>query len=284
MSLPQHIQYGVGGTVTIELEDRPTNALGTLIKGDGTSLGVITGTVSTINTTLGTAATRGTSTLNVAANTGMAVGKTIKLTDDPEVALIQKVAGTTVTLRQKLLNDHIAGAAAQSTEVSFSCNSSVANTLFFDGHIDVNVDGGSYFAHTSVECTKYPTRDLCTTQDLFDIEPALYQLLDDSADLERWKDVASQYVLSRMATSSPDLRVRVFPGSSEFSQATALACMMMLYGRQHGDEAAEMYQRYKERLDSEIARVSQTTPRDTDQDATVELSERISPYGGRVVM
>jgi hypothetical protein len=60
--------------------------------------------------------------------------------------------------------------------------------------------------------------------------------------------------------------------------------MMYLYGRQHGDEADEMYKRYKERLDSEITRVSQTTPRDTDQDSSIELNERISPYGGKLVM
>ena len=160
----------------------------------------------------------------------------------------------------------------------------MANVLWFDGHIDINIDGGSSFVQTSVECTKYPLTSLVTVQDVYAIEPALYQMLDDDADIEQWKNIASQYVMSRIAVSSPDLRARVFPGSSEFSHATALAMMMFLYGRQHGDEAKEMYDRYKDRLDSEINRVSQTTPRDTDQDSTIELNERISPYGGKLVM
>lgn len=284
MSLPQHIQYGVGGTVKIELNDRPTNALGTVLTGDGTSRGVITGTVSTIDTVINVAATRGDRSISVSSNTGMEVGKTMKFIDDPEVVKVRKVDGCNVYLRERLLCDHVNAANVVGTEVTFSCNSTVANVLFWDGHLDINIDGGSSFVHTSVECTKYPVTSLCTTQDLFAIEPALYQMLDDDADLEQWKNIASQYVLSRIATSSPDLRVRVYPGSAEFSHATALAAMMMLYGRQHGDEAGEMYQRYKERLDSEISRVSQTTPRDTDQDADIEPGERISSYGGKVVM
>lgn len=284
MSLPQHIQYGVGGTIEVELDERPANVLGTVVDSDGTSRGVITGTVSTIDSIINVAATRGDRVVSVASNTGMAVGRTMRFLDDPETALVRKVDGCNVYLRQRLLNDHVNAANVVGTRVTFAANSAVANVLFWDGHIDCNIDGGDSFVHASVECTKYPTKDLCTDQDIFDIEPALYQLLDDEADLERWKNVASQYVLSRMASSSPDLRVRVYPGSAEFSHAVALAAMMYLYGRQHGDEAAEMYQRYKERLDSEISRVSQTTPRDTDQDKDVELSERISPYGGKLVM
>jgi prepilin-type processing-associated H-X9-DG protein len=284
LALPQHIQYGVGGTVEVELTARPTNALGTVYNGDGTSRGTITGTVSTIDTVINVAATRGTRTVSVSSNTGMGVGKTIKFIDDPETAIVRKVDGCNIYFRERLLNDHVNAANAVGMTVTFAANSAVANTLFFDGHIDINIDGGTSFVQTAVECTKYPLTNLCTTQDLFDIEPALYQLLDDDTDLERWKDVASQYVLSRIATSSPDLRARVFPGSSEFAHATALAAMMYLYGRQHGDEADEMYKRYKDRLDSEIARVSQTTPRDTDQDSSIELNERISAYGGKVVM
>ena len=107
MSLPQHIQYGVGGNVTIELEDRPANALGVVYNDSGTSRGTITGTVSTIDTVLNVVATRGARTISVTSNTGMAVGENMKFTDDPETVKVRKVDGCNIYLRERLLNDHI---------------------------------------------------------------------------------------------------------------------------------------------------------------------------------
>ena len=144
MSLPQHIQYTVGGTVKVELDERPKNVLGTVLTGDGTSRGVVTGTVSTIDSIINVAATRGAQTVSVLSNTGMAVGETMKFIDDPETVLIRKVDGCNVYFRQRLLNDHVNAANVTGTVVTFACNSAVANVQFFDGHIDCNVDGGSW--------------------------------------------------------------------------------------------------------------------------------------------
>ena len=114
------------------------------------------------------------------------------------------------------------------------------------------------------------------------MEPALYQLLDDEIDIERLRDMAASYVMSRLATMSPELRARVYPGGREFAHAVALAAMMHLYGRQGGEEARELYQRYRERLDSDIERTAQTTPRDVDQDRSVEASDKIGARSGRL--
>jgi hypothetical protein len=124
---------------------------------------------------------------------------------------------------------------------------------------------------------------LASTQILFDLEPMAHQLLDDEADAERLKDMAVEYVLGRIAAIAPDQRARVMPGDREFEYAVGLAAWMMYYRRQRGDDAAELYERYKDSLDSEIARVAGTTPRDADQDKSVEIDERISARSIRII-
>lgn len=284
MSHPQHIRYGLGGTITVELESRPSNALGKVVTADGTALGTITGTVSTVSTVLNVAASAGTRSLSVSSNTGMAVGGTFYLTDDPEEALIRKVDGCNVYLRRRLLYDHVNAANVNGNRVSFTVNSAVANTRFWDGHLEVNIDGGSEVKYVAVECSDYPVDTLCTTQQLFDVEPALYRLLDDEDDADRLRDSAAQHVLARLAAMSPVLRARVYPGGQEFAHAVALAAMMHLYGRQAGQDAADLFTRYRDRLESELQRVAQTTPRDDDQDGVVEASEKVSGRSGRLVL
>jgi hypothetical protein len=52
--------------------------------------------------------------------------------------------------------------------------------------------------------------------------------------------------------------------------------MKIFYRRQPGDEANQLYERYRDALNEELEGVMQTTPRDADQDRVIEEDERIS--------
>ena len=129
-----------------------------------------------------------------------------------------------------------------------------------------------------IECTKYPLHRLATAQDIFDIEPKLYHLLDNEADIERLLDLGMEQTLRRIALRSPDLRTRVYTASMEFKHATALAALMMYYLRQPGDAAKDMWTRYQQECGNEVDGICQILPRDADQDGVIEADERIGAH------
>lgn len=275
MSLPQHLTFGEGGTVSINLLEQPTAANVSIVQGDGTT--VVSGlaaTVSTINTTLTNAATRGEFAINVDGTTGIAVGSVMHITDDPEEVLVSKVVAPEVTLRRPLLRDHLSASAVQGTQVSAVVNAQLSNALWWDGHCEWLVDGVKYF--TAVECTKYPIDRLATVQDIEDIEPSFYHLADEELDVDRLLDLALTHVLKRIAAKSPDMRVKVFPGSTEFRHVTALAALKLFFMRQRGEDAATLYERYTTVLRGEIDSLVGVIPRDADQDGVIEPSDKIS--------
>ncbi len=274
MSLPEHLLYNVGGTVTINLNNVPTTASVRIIDGDGTEqVGTLSATVSTVDTVTNTAATRGDRAINVVSNVGMGNGTRVMLMDDPEEALVRKVDGATVHLRSELHYDHVSGAGVEGTVVTVPINSTQASSLFFDGHAEWNIDGAVY-DYTAVECTKYPMRRHATIQDVLDVEAAWYQLKDPSLDVERWLDLAHQRVLKDIGAKSKELRVRVFPASTAFRHATALAALTLFYMRQPGSDFQDLYRTFKKELEQELSKMVPLEPRDADQDGAVEASER----------
>lgn len=273
MSIPQHIIKDDGGTVSINLTSQPTTARVWVEMDDGTD--VVTnaaGTISTIDTTLSSAATAGDRTVSVASATGISSGSTILLAAPKERVTCKSISGTTVTLWQPLQQDHASGTAAQGARVTYAVSASDADTLFWDGRVKWEIDGVVEF--TAVECTLYPLHRRASLTDLADLDPMIVDILEAEADPEKLLDAAHGDVLSRIGSRG---RVRVYPAGPEFNRAVALQCMSNYYGAQSSDSADRLYERYRDRATVELDRIMANIPRDEDQDGKAnEPEERMN--------
>lgn len=274
MPLPQHIQYQKGGTIHIDLDVLPTAATVRIIDGHDTEqLAHTSATISTVNTTLAAAGNVGNAEINVTLNTGLSAGTVAWIGDDPEEVLVKSVHGSIAHLRRPLVHDHISGATLTGSRLSYSVNSAIANTLWFDGRAEWNVtwsNGTSVYEFSSVECGRYPNKRMATIQDLYDCEPLFRPSRE--VDVERLLDTAHEMVLAEIAKHAPDQRARTFTGSMEFRRATAAAAMYLYYLPRGGESKDAWYQEFERRLASAVT----TTPRDADQDGTIEADERFS--------
>lgn len=269
--LPQHITYQRNGTVSVEVPFLPSAATIRIVDGSGSEvMNHRLATISTINTGLQVAANVGNWAITVNANTGAAAGLTAWLQDDPEEIAIRQVAGTTLHLRRPLLLDHASGARIEGGRIAYDVNADFTNSLFFDGRCEWNIDGSLYF--TDVECGRYPNRRLASTQDLFDCEPRLQDVISRGVDPERLLNNAHELVLGEVAKRAPDQRTRLFVGSMGFKQATAAMAMYTFYIDRQGDAKEAWWAEFERRL----ATVITVTPRDADQDGTIEAEERMS--------
>jgi len=273
MALPQHLTYGRGGTIHLDVPSLPDAVTVSILDADGgTKLEHTAATVSTIDTTLSANVSAGDLSVSVDSNVGFETGKTVWLRDDPEEILVRAVEGTTIRLRRPVIYDHVSGAGVEGARVSYDVNASVSNTLWWDGRAEWNVDDSLYFS--SVECGRYPNRRLASTQDLYDCEPKLYDILDTESDVERMLDNAHEVVLGELAKRAPDQRARVFTGSMEFRSATAAAAMYLHYLRRGSELKEDWWKEFERRLAACVT----TTPRDADQDGVIEPGEAFS-YG-----
>jgi len=281
VSLPQHLTQSEAGTVYVDLLTTAGTANVSIVTGDGSTLASgLSASISSVNTTLSAAVTRGDTSINVASASGIANAGTLFIQDDPEEILVRKVAAPVVSLRRPVKYDHVSAAVVQGTRITATVNAAVAGTLFWDGRCEWIVDGKKYF--TAVECTKYPLDRLATIQDILDIEPSFYHLADEELDVDRLLDLALSDVLKRIAAKSPDLRTRVYPASTEFRHATALAALRMFYMRQRGDDASVLFERYSDVLKGELDRLCGVLPRDADQDGVIEPGEKTNMRSVRV--
>ena len=270
MSLPQHITYGEGGTVYIDLQTRPTSVTVTIEKSDGSDIVIgKTATINSVNTTLSGAASQGAATVSVVSASNIANGQVLYMSDDPEHVLVQSVNGTTVTLRRPLMKNHISGAAFQGTRASYTVSSSDAGSLMWDGRIKWTVD--NVIEWSEIECTKYPLRRRATIQDAYDRQPKLYEILDSEVDTERLLDLGHEEVLSRIGAKH---RARVYPGSMSFISATVLAALMLYYEHQPTEQGTVLYERYTQLLQEELERVTEIIAPDSDQDGKIEATDR----------
>lgn len=273
MSLPQHIVYGEGGTIFIDVDSRPTNAIVSVYTDGGSALvSDASATISSISTTLAAAASRGATSLTLANANAVTAGSVVWIQDDPEPVLVYKITTSSgvVNLRRPLLKDHANNASCEGTHISYSVLAAAANTIFFDGRAKWTIDSKSEY--TGLECTKYPLHRRATIQDVFDRQPKLYEILDSEADTERLLDLAHEEVLQRLGTAG---RARCFTGSSEFISCTVLAMLMLYYERMASAEGTALYERYKQSLQEELERTSATTPRDTNQDGVAAPQEQM---------
>lgn len=283
MSISQHVTYRVGGTIYIDLDKQPTNALVTIRKGDGTYVcNAQSATISTANTVLNAAASKGALSFTVANSSGIAAGGRVFIQDDPEEVLVRKTDGGTITIRRPLLYDHVNNSKVEGSRISFNVNSAVANSLWWDGHAEWNVSANALHM-SAVECTKYPL-DISTfkIQDLFNEEPKLYHMIDSEWDAEQVRELARNDVLRALSNLAPDKRARVYACGPELSQAAVYAAMMRIYRPQRGDDAKELFNRYQSAFNDEIQSIVSNLPRDADQDMVVESDEQITGHSIRI--
>ena len=128
MSLPQHILFEIGNTVTLHVPVRPAAAQ-TVSCYTGLGAAVFetkTATLEAINTTLNGAITRGATTLVVTAATNIAA-KSILWLNVFEQVVVESVASTTVTLRRPVLNDHANGVAIASNKLTYAVSGGVGH-------------------------------------------------------------------------------------------------------------------------------------------------------------
>jgi hypothetical protein len=278
MPLPQHIRYQGDSNITTTVNRLPSAVTAAIVDSDGTELlGHTSANISTINVALAANVTRGDIDFTVDANTGIEAGITCWLQDDPEEVLVRKVEGTKIYVRRPMLKDHINTARVEGGKITLEVKTdedTVANTLFWDGRVEWNIDGQRQYS--SIECTRYPLVRIATVQDLYDLEPKLYDILDSEVAPERLLDLGHNKVLSMIAKAAPDQRTRVFTGSDAFKTATCLAAMWWHYNAGRGEDSRELAERYFAALKDELESMVQVVPRDADQDEDIEDDERIS--------
>lgn len=286
MSLPQHILYNVGGTVSIWAPVRPvaTQTVSCYTGGGGEVFAAQDATIEAIDTTLSSAATVGSRSLAVASATGIAAGSTLLLSSFEQV-VVKSISGTDVTLRRPLLDSHASGAAAQSCKLSYAVTAEQAATLFWDGRLEWLVDEGEAAEtvyHQAAICTKHRFYRAADEADWLDEEPLLYDVLDPNADPDRQLDRALNDVVSRLSALTEG-RAWSYVGPDSFKRATVYAAQMNLYRKQAGDDAEQLYERYRAEFQSELERVvAGTAWRDADQDGAVDASEQRSARSMRL--
>ena len=281
MTLPQHIVYDIGGTLSLSVSSLPSAATVTVETDGGAA--IVTdedATVSSVSTTLSSAAAAGATTIALTSATGVAEGLVLRLAGPAENVRVKSVSGSTATLWRPLLHAHASGAAATGTLVTYAVSAEDADTLFFDGRAIWTLDSTSKQL-TACECTKYPlSRDAaCDAAVLFDELPQLNNILDSTVDTERLLDDAHAEVLERIGGKH---RVRVYTGSDCFRRATVFAAARRIYRSRAGDSADQLYQRYSDALTTAVDELQGYAPRDTDQDGVIEERERISMKSGRI--
>jgi len=276
MPLPQHITEAVGGTVFLDLQERPSAAPTlTAMQDNGTIIADgVTATLDGVDTTLNGATAKGATQITLNDNSSVVPGQEIWFSDDAESALVRIVDPLVVGgvyLQRPLLKAHADATPVQGTRASYAITAGQADTTFWDGRVQWTVDG--VIKWTSLECTLYPLDRVANAQDLFDENPKFADAVDCEEEQERSLDAAHRHVLSLIGAKG---RVRVFTGSEAFKDCTVLAWWKRHYRRMKGEANGEMFGRYKNELDEEIARTVETTPRDLNQDGIITESEKMS--------
>lgn len=287
MSQPQHIPHNTGGAVSIQVPVRPA-ASQTVSCYTGAGAEVFSGetaTLTAINTTLTSSASRGDRALAVNAGTNIVAGSTLWITAREQV-LVKSISGTDVTLVRPLMYSHASGATVQSHTLSYSVSATQAATLFWDGRLEWLVDDGEAteaLYHQPAICAKYELVRFADEADWFDEEPLLYDILDPNSSPDRQLQRAWDDVAGRLASLTSG-RAWTYVGATSFIRATIYAAQVGLYRRQSGDGARELYERYQAELQSEIEKVvAGTAWRDENQDGAIGGSEQRSGRSMRLI-
>ena len=273
MPLPEHITYQLGGTVTLEPPTRPTNALITIYQGTGAIVvNNTTASVATFNTTTAAAVNARAKSLTLSNASGLSSGDRFQLAEPVEWCKAKSISGNAVTLWHPLREAHANNVVACKTLVTFAVNAASAASTFWDGRARWEVDSNAVY-WTGVECSKYPLRRVANEQTLLAIHPQFAAVLEAEADPDAALDAAHDHVLLALGAAG---RARVYPGSTEFCNATALALARNHYRHQSSAAAKELFDRYSAELDKEIERLMASIIPDDDQSGAVDANEKRS--------
>lgn len=273
MPLPEHITYQIGGTLTLEPPSRPANAQVTVYQGTGAIVvNNVAANVAVFNSVTTTALNARTKTITVDNASGLSAGDKFVIDSPVEWCRAKVVSGNSVTLWHPLREAHANNVATYRTMLTLAVNAASSNALFFDGRARWEVNGDTLY-WTGVECTKYPLRRVANEQTILALHPQFASVLEAEADPENALDAAHDHVLLALGANG---RTRVFPGSTEFINATALALARNHYRHQSSAAAKELYERYAAELDKELERLMASIVPDNDQDGAVSLDERRS--------
>lgn len=276
----QHITYNVGGTVYLDAPDRLSNPTIKILDGQGNTL--VNGesaTVNSVDTTLSAAASADDLTVTVSSATGIVTGGVYWLSSREQI-LVKSVSGTTVTLFRPLVYDHANGADFESHRVTYSVSSSEASQTFWFGFCEW-YNNGTFYAQTSLCCTKQPLFLMTGVQDLIDHDADFLRKISPEADVNRMLDVGFQDVIRQLDSKD---QARVFRASgNEFSKAIAYAVFRNHYMSKNSPEEMELYNRYDKAFQIEVALAINGLPKDTDEDGiTREADETPSFFSIRL--
>lgn len=266
MSYPQSILLDIGGTVETFSSTRPDAATVTLRKFDNSAIVEdADATVSTIDTTLSSAAGAGATSVEVASATGIANGSRFWVKDDPEECVVVSVSGTTVTLRRPLKRGHASGATVEGSRVHYTVAAGDADEQFWDGRIEWSFDG-SLHHYSALCCLRYNPMRLASEVDLEDEDPRLYNRIVADYDVRRALDKAHQDVLMSLAENG---KIIYSTSGMELIQAVVFAFYRNYYRPMAGEEATELIDRYEKAYESELLKIRKNIPRDQDMDGKI---------------
>lgn len=270
--LPQYYIVNIGGTVSLSLLDRPDNATATIFGPDTTThVTADTATVDSISTTTNGATSKDAVTVVLANASGISVGDEFWLRSPDEKVRAKTKSNNTVTLWAPCLYDHADGVTAEGSKLTYTVDADNATTRFWDGRVVWNIDGGTNVVYTSVECIEYGLPRLATYADVVRVYPKIGDILDDEVDIEDALDLAHDEVLSDIGGAG---RARTFTGSQAFVLSTVYKFLVNVFRPIRGAE--DMQEKYEKAYASELEKVTISTPRDEDQDGSIEAHEQMN--------
>lgn len=152
------------------------------------------------NTTLGSTAAAGATSLSLTSATGTTIGRRYLLTEDSsgvsEQIEVLGLNGTTVTLKHPLRNDYTAGATFQSTRVTIAVDSTwIADQSNLSATFNPNptyrvrwpvtVNGNQTAYATGFDVVRYPVNHGVTSHDVNDDEPGWIDNLPPDFQLDQ---------------------------------------------------------------------------------------------------
>lgn len=281
MSLVQHITIDIGGIASIEPLTRPACATATVYSSDGVIVCANSNAnISTINTVLTAAAAKRAKIVTVNSNTGFSQGEKFCISSPTEWAKCKLVNGNAIHIYSPLREDHANASTVYSTKTSATIPAANASTLFFDGRVRWEIDNGASIQWSGLECTRYPLNRVCTEQDLYEVNPGFYALLSAEEDIDTALDAAHEHVLGMLSARG---RARVYPASTEFTRAVALAFARNHYRHQASDSAKVLFDRYSAELSDEMSKMENALGADEDQDGDITEGEQRSSRSFRMI-
>lgn len=280
MALPQHILYGVGGTVALDPPVRGATAKVSVFTGDGdTVVAEQAAVIADGDGTLAAAAAAGAESLTLNSGHGIVDGDKVWLRSPSEQVRVRKVSGDVITLWAPTLYAHAISSVIETTRVSYALDATEAGSLWWDGWARFTLDSGEVYS-VACCCTKYPIARTATAEDLRALVPFVADLFDAGDDVEALLDAAHEQVLLDIETRD---RVHTFVGGHGFARAVAYHLLAAKHEPDASDAGTTLWERYTKQRKNAIEAAVASTPRDADQDGTPARSEAISTRSRRLV-